>query len=79
MIAHLSKALHAGGEASKCTPTISILTPPLSSGLFSLSLLSCMLHGTRETHKPSSFPHHMSKSKCHHGDETKTRKQMVHL
>lgn len=46
MIAHLSKPLHAGSEASKCTPTISILTPPLSSGL--LPPLIIIRNGARD-------------------------------
>lgn len=67
MIARLSTPLHAGSEASKCTPTISILTPPISSGLFLPHYHQgwCMGHGK---HKPGSFPITCS-SKCHTGNE----------
>lgn len=60
MIAHLSKPLHADSEASKCTPTISILTPPLSSGLFfPLIIIRKGTWDTRNTNQ-AHFPSHAS-------------------
>lgn len=69
MIARLSKPLHAGSEASKCTPTISILTPPLSSGL----LPPAHYHQEWCT---SSFPI-TREPKCHAGNEMKYAEQMA--
>lgn len=57
MIAHISKPLHAGSGASKCTPTISILTPPLSSGLFRPHYHHEWWTGHRK-HKPKLISRH---------------------
>lgn len=73
MIAHISKPLHAGSEASKCTPTISILTPPLSSGLFLPHYHHEWRMGRRK-HKPSSFPIKCF-PKCHASYEMRAQSQ----
>lgn len=49
MISRLPKPLHAGSEASKCTPTISILTQPPLLWPVSPSLSSGMEHRMQET------------------------------
>lgn len=71
MIACLSKPLRASGEASKWTPTISILTPPISSGLFPHHYHQAWCMRRRETR--AELISYKMLPKCHACDEMRTR------
>lgn len=70
-IVRISEPLWDASEALKCTPIISILTPPLSSGLFLAHYHQAWSTRCRK-HKPTSFPI-IFLPKCHSSHETRTQ------